>query len=82
MSFILRTARRFLRPASPPRQFPSTGFPILDGSLLIDEEREPFYSPTIFYPVRIGQVLNLRYQAVGKLGHGGYSTVWLCRDLM
>jgi len=81
MSSILRIARRFLRPPSLPHQFPAAGFRILDSSLLIEEEREPFYSPSIFYPVQIGEVLNSRYQVVGKLGYGGYSTVWLCRDL-
>ncbi|PIL32639.1 hypothetical protein GSI_05343 [Ganoderma sinense ZZ0214-1] len=27
-------------------------------------------------------VLHSRYQVVGKLGNGAYSTVWLCRDLV
>ncbi|KAI9676668.1 MAG: hypothetical protein M1829_002986 [Trizodia sp. TS-e1964] len=82
MKSILLAARRFLRPPSPPRQFPTTGFRLLDSSVLVEEERQPFYSSTSFYPVRIGQVLNSRYQVVGKLGYGGYSTVWLCRDLV
>lgn len=29
----------------------------------------------------IGQIVKDRYQAVGKLGFGTSSTVWLCRDL-
>jgi serine/threonine protein kinase len=29
----------------------------------------------------IGDVLNKRYQIVDKLGYGGYSTVWLARDV-
>ncbi|KAH0593680.1 hypothetical protein MHUMG1_08430 [Metarhizium humberi] len=33
-----------------------------------------------YHPVMIGDVLNKRYQIVDKLGHGGYSTVWLARD--
>jgi serine/threonine protein kinase len=28
----------------------------------------------------IGDVLNSRYRIVDKLGHGGFSTIWLCRD--
>ena len=30
----------------------------------------------------MGEVFQSRYQVVGKLGYGGYSTAWLCRDLM
>lgn len=29
----------------------------------------------------IGDVLHERYQIVDKLGYGGYSTVWLARDV-
>ncbi|PYH83740.1 kinase-like protein [Aspergillus uvarum CBS 121591] len=47
---------------------------------LWEEERLPFYKPQQFYPVHIGETLNTRYQVVGKLGYGSYSTVWLCRD--
>ncbi|KAE9967258.1 hypothetical protein EG328_008312 [Venturia inaequalis] len=57
MASILRTTRRFLKPPSPPRQFPTTGFRILDNSLPVEEEREPFYSPGIFYPAKIGEVV-------------------------
>ncbi|TFK89729.1 kinase-like protein [Polyporus arcularius HHB13444] len=52
-----------------------------DGEL-IEEERVPWYDPKDFYPIRIGEVFQSRYQVVGKLGYGGYSTVWLCRDLV
>jgi hypothetical protein len=82
MVSVLRMTRRYLRLPSLPRQFPTTGFQILDSLPLVEEEREPFYSPTVFYPAEIGEVLHVRYQIVGKLGYGGYSTVWLCRDLM
>lgn len=34
-----------------------------------------------YHPVMIGDVLNERYQIVDKLGYGGYSTVWLARDM-
>jgi len=82
MRSTFQDLRRLFRPPLSPRQFPSDGFQILDNSLSIEEEREPFYSPTIFYPARIGEVLNSRYQAAGKLDYVGYSTVWRCRDLM
>ncbi|KAI9806285.1 MAG: hypothetical protein M1825_006400 [Sarcosagium campestre] len=34
-----------------------------------------------FYPVRIGEVFQSRYQVLGKLGYGSRSTAWLCCDL-
>lgn len=52
---------------------------ILDG--LIQEETAPYTRIGRFYPARLGQVLNGRYQITLKLGYGGRSTVWLARDL-
>ncbi|PLB37916.1 kinase-like domain-containing protein [Aspergillus candidus] len=37
-------------------------------------------TPRVF-PTHIGEILNHRYQIVGKLGYGSSATVWLCRDL-
>lgn len=35
----------------------------------------------LFYPIEIGQRLhNGRYHVVHRLGHGGFSTVWMARD--
>lgn len=42
---------------------------------------EPHYSPKHFYPMRLYEVLNDRYQVSAKLGWGTSSTVWLARDL-
>lgn len=53
----------------------------LDPSQLVEEENSPYYDPQSFYPARIGDVLNNRYQLATKLGHGNSSTVWLARDL-
>jgi hypothetical protein len=47
----------------------------------VEEEKLAWYSHDHFYPVKIGDVFHSKYQVVGKLGYGGYSTVWLCRDL-
>ncbi|KAJ8488921.1 hypothetical protein ONZ51_g3246 [Trametes cubensis] len=74
--------RHQLRPPLPPRPPSTAKAPIIDPSELVEEERIPWYNPTDFYPVRIGEVFRSRYQVVGKLGYGGYSTVWLCRDLV
>lgn len=77
MASVLRMNCRFLRSPLPPRQFPTTGFQSLDNSATEEEERELFYSPTTFYLAEIGEVLHARYQIVGKLAFGGYSTVLL-----
>ena len=65
-----------------PRKFPSSGFEIVDVSVKIEEETLPFYNPRLFYPVRIGEVFDNRYQVVAKLGYGTTSTTWLCHDLL
>lgn len=64
-----------------PRSFPTTGFESLEPSVDIEEETIPGYRNELFYPVRIGEVFQDRFQVVGKLGYGSRSTVWLCHDL-
>ncbi|RFN44531.1 cmgc/srpk protein kinase [Fusarium flagelliforme] len=54
--------------------------PKIDRSILTEEETTPLYHPDRFYPITLGQVLDERYQVATKLGYGGNSTVWLCRD--
>ncbi|KAK2792243.1 hypothetical protein FQN52_003720 [Onygenales sp. PD_12] len=39
------------------------------------------YEPGGYHPIMIGDTLQERYKVVDKLGFGGYSTVWLARDL-
>lgn len=52
--------------------------PVNEG---IEEECTPYYTPTRFYPARLGDILIDRYQLATKLGYGSNSTVWLARDL-
>lgn len=66
----------------PPNIFPTEGFKIIDSSTPVEEETLPFYRPELFYPVRLGEVFQNRYQVVAKLGYGASSTVWLGHDLM
>lgn len=47
---------------------------------LVEEQALSFYHRKNYYPVKIGEVFNGRYQVIAKLGYGGYSTVWLARD--
>jgi hypothetical protein len=81
---ILRVGGRFSQKlkASPYRSYSGRIFPTIDSSQLVEEEALPFYSPELFYPVHIGEVLNSKYRVLGKLGYGDFSTVWLCRDLL
>lgn len=65
-----------------PRKFPSSGFEVIDVSVKVEEETLPLYNPRLFYPVRIGEVFDNRYQVVAKLGYGTTSTTWLCHDLL
>ncbi|KAL2755731.1 hypothetical protein ACRALDRAFT_2082880, partial [Sodiomyces alcalophilus JCM 7366] len=38
------------------------------------------YCPGGYHPIEVGDKLQKRYSIVDKLGHGGYSTIWLARD--
>lgn len=69
------------RLASPIRRFPDNGFNVIDSTTKVEEEKWSWYSSEAFYPARIGELLHSRYQIIGKLGYGGHSTTWLCRDL-
>ena len=78
---MLHWAKRAFKRASIPRKYPTSGFQLLDPTVKIAEENLPWYTHERFYPVRLGEVFRDRYQVLGKLGYGGSSTVWLCRDL-
>jgi hypothetical protein len=58
-----------------------TGLSSLDFKWIEDGlEHISMYSPGGYHPVSLGDVLHERYCIIHKLGHGGYSTVWLARD--
>ena len=67
--------------ASPPRQLPPTDAEVYGDDVLLEEESLSWFDPEKWYPVRIGEVIQSRYQVLVKLGFGSVSTVWLCRDL-
>lgn len=39
------------------------------------------YQPGQYYPICIGELLAQRYRIEHKLGHGGFSTVWMAYDI-
>ncbi|KAI5849905.1 kinase-like domain-containing protein [Tricharina praecox] len=45
-------------------------------------ENKHMYQPGGFHPVIIGDILNDRYVIENKLGHGGFSTVWVAVDTL
>jgi serine/threonine-protein kinase SRPK3 len=69
-------------PPSPAREPPTSGFEVLNNEYLLEEETFSWYDPEGFYPVRIGEIFQSKYQVLGKLGYGSVSTAWLCRDLV
>ena len=82
MAFLSKLARR-LYPATPYPllKFPATGFAVVRDSQLLEEEQLEELHDGKYYPVRIGEVFDSKYQVVGKLGFGSTSTVWLARDM-
>ncbi|KGO74828.1 hypothetical protein PITC_031060 [Penicillium italicum] len=50
--------------------------------LIEDIEDLDRYRPGGYHPLQVGDELgNARYRVIDKLGYGGYSTIWLARDL-
>ncbi|KAH6970210.1 kinase domain-containing protein [Fusarium avenaceum] len=49
----------------------------------VEDECEPAerYDEGLYYPICIGEVLANRYRIEHKLGHGGFSTVWMAHDM-
>ncbi|GJD03061.1 protein kinase [Colletotrichum higginsianum] len=68
-------------PGCHPSSIHAAGFDAIAKDGLVEEETVPEYNPAHFYPVRLGEVFNDRFQTVAKLGYGSSSTIWLARDL-
>lgn len=64
------------------QKFPTSGFDIIQSDQKVEEEELPDYKAHRFYPVRLGEIFQNRYQTVAKLGFGSSSTIWLSHDLM
>ena len=49
----------------------------------LEENAEPlllYFQQPFYYPICIGNVLAQRYRIEHKLGHGGFSAVWMAHD--
>lgn len=64
-----------------PRSLPTSGLQTIEADQLVEEEELPDYRADRFYPVRLGEVFQCRYQIIAKLGFGSSSTTWLARNL-
>ncbi|KAJ5723664.1 hypothetical protein N7488_001699 [Penicillium malachiteum] len=80
MPSLLRSLPLFGRRWTP-LNFSKPNFVRIPASQKIEEETIPGYVAARYYPTRIGEILQSRYQVVGKLGFGTSSTVWLARDM-
>ncbi|KAF2106636.1 putative CDK4/6 [Lophiotrema nucula] len=54
---------------------------IISDNEPLEEETLHRWTSSRFYPVEIGEKLCDRYLVLGKLGFGGNSTIWLCKDV-
>lgn len=72
--------RTFFTLRTKPLTLPHPGPPTLQNER-VDEERLFLYNSKSFYPVKPGEILGDKYQALVKLGWGTTSTVWLAKDV-
>lgn len=57
-----------------PRSLPTSGFTTIKNDQLVEEEL-PDYRVNRFYPVRLGEIFQVRYQVISKLSFGTSSTI-------
>lgn len=83
MASLSNSLRKVIRrPPELPLRFPAAGFEVFNDSVIVEEEQFDDYKTGQYYPVKIGDVYDEKYQVLGKLGFGTTSTVWLARNLL
>ena len=81
MNSLRKLAKGLVKEPAPQLfHFSSSNFKTLPMDQKIEEEAHDAISKGRYYPVRIGDVIQDRYQIVGKLGFGVGSTVWLANE--
>lgn len=81
LKMLQRVWKPLLRRAWRPLVFTKQSTVSIPTNEKIEEETIPGYLAARYYPVRVGEIFQDRYQVVGKLGFGITSTVWLARDM-
>lgn len=82
MAFLWHLAKGLVSgPGSQPIHFSNSNIQTLPLDQPVEEEAHDAISKGRYYPVHIGDVIESKYQIVGKLGYGLGSTVWLANDL-
>ncbi|KAF5228414.1 hypothetical protein FANTH_14514 [Fusarium anthophilum] len=71
---------------------PNSSDDILDRGEFVDSDNEheveeasedpEYYVEGLYYPICIGEILANQYRIEHKLGHGGFSTVWMAHDIL
>ncbi|KAL8788594.1 MAG: hypothetical protein Q9195_007238 [Heterodermia aff. obscurata] len=61
-------------------RFCKSNFKTFPSDETIEEEAHDNISKLRYYPVQIGDIIEKRYQILGKLGYGLGSTVWLANE--
>ncbi|EFR00911.1 CMGC/CLK protein kinase [Nannizzia gypsea CBS 118893] len=78
-SFLRRLSRFSL--SWKPLEFSNSSFTRIPASQKIEEETIPDYITSRYYPTRIGEDIERRYQVVGKLGYGATSRSFWVEEL-
>jgi serine/threonine-protein kinase SRPK3 len=79
---MLRSLQRWSRLGRwQPLDFNNPNFARIPSHQAVEEETIPDYVASRYYPMRIGEIFQDRYQVVSKLGFGASSTAWLARDM-
>jgi hypothetical protein len=82
MQLVKPLVRSALRPFQLKPWIPSEIEPTrLSLTHLLEEEHCPTYKAESYYPMRLGEILNNKYQVCMKFGWGTTATVWVARDL-
>ncbi|KAF7523764.1 hypothetical protein G7054_g11650 [Neopestalotiopsis clavispora] len=80
-SSAFRHGARFMSQSILPRTMPTSGWEKIPVEDKIEEETLPDYQAEKFYPVRLGEIFESRYQVVAKLGYGIIDELAVSRHL-